>query len=409
MLERARVGHAQDVGRPESVVVPEHRSQLGTGPGVERALTALAVRVERRREPALGRAQVVEQPLRGLVGDAQGERRSRRPPRVHVHAQQERVVVEHLLEVGNHPRGVDRVPGEATGELVVQAAPGHRVEGRLRHLAGVHVTGARVVAQQPLEHHRRRELRGATEPAARGVERGRQPRERRVDDVLVPAGSAAADSSRRLGQRLGDDPRARHHLVPAGGPRRRHAREHLREGRHPVHPARREVGAAEERLSRRRREDGHRPPARARHRLRRRHVDGVDVGPLLPVHLDAHEVLVHERGRRGVLERLVRHDVAPVAGGVPDGDQHRHVPRRRFLERRVTPLDPVHRVVGVLLQVRARRGGEAVGHVAQGAPRTSAASMRPPCAPTTRHGRPEPGRPPHRSPATGATRGGDER
>ena len=32
------------------------------------------------------------------------------------------------------------------------------------------------------------------------------------------------------------------------------------------------------------------------------------------------------RGDRRVLERLVRHDVAPVARGVADREQHRHVP-----------------------------------------------------------------------------------
>ena len=55
------------------------------------------------------------------------------------------------------------------------------------------------------------------------------------------------------------------------------------------------------------------------------HVDRVEVGPLLAIDLDADEALVHQRGGRLVLERLVLHHVAPVAGGVADREQDRHV------------------------------------------------------------------------------------
>jgi hypothetical protein len=47
------------------------------------------------------------------------------------------------------------------------------------------------------------------------------------------------------------------------------------------------------------------------------HVDGVDVGALLPVDLDAHEPVVHGRRHLGVLEALVGHDVAPVQAEYP--------------------------------------------------------------------------------------------
>ena len=146
------------------------------------------------------------------------------------------------------------------------------------------------------------------------------------------------------------------------------------------------VGAAVERLAGRGQETGHRPAALTGHRLRGRHVDGVDVGPLLAVHLDGDEAGVDLLGRRLVLERLVRHDVAPVAGGVADRQQHRDVAPRRLDERLVRPLPPVDGVVGVLQQVRARRVGEAVRHGLQPprperpqrvAPATSARAGRP--------------------------------
>ena len=124
--------------------------------------------------------------------------------------------------------------------------------------------------------------------------------------------------------------------------------EQLPEARQPVARLRRVVGAAEERLAVRREEDGHRPAAVPRQRDDGVHVERVDVGPLLPVDLDVHEALVHQRGRLVVLERLVLHDVAPVAGGVPDGEEDRLVLVARLGEGLLAPRVPVDRVVGVL-------------------------------------------------------------
>ena len=122
------------------------------------------------------------------------------------------------------------------------------------------------------------------------------------------------------------------------------------------------VRAAVERPAVGRQEDRHRPAALPGHRLDGAHVDLVEVGPLLAVHLDRHEVLVHV-GRRGrVLERLALHDVAPVARGVADREEDRPVEQLRPGERVAAPREPVDRVVGVLEQVGARLAGEAVGH-----------------------------------------------
>jgi hypothetical protein len=99
----------------------------------------------------------------------------------------------------------------------------------------------------------------------------------------------------------------------------------------------------------------------AEHRLRGAHVDRVDVGALLAVDLHRHEVLVQEGGGDGVLEGLVLHHVAPVAGRVADGEEDRPVLTSRPLERLVAPGVPVDGVVGVLEEVGARLLGETVG------------------------------------------------
>ena len=70
----------------------------------------------------------------------------------------------------------------------------------------------------------------------------------------------------------------------------------LLEGGHAVAGLVRVVGAAVEGAAVGGEEDGHGPAAVAGHGLHRLHVDGVDVGPLLPVDLDVDEQLVHEGG-----------------------------------------------------------------------------------------------------------------
>jgi hypothetical protein len=105
-----------------------------------------------------------------------------------------------------------------------------------------------------------------------------------------------AGDRRRAGQRV-------HHLLPLG--------EHvvapllpgLRDGVEELpEVVTGEIGAAVERLAGRRHEHGHRPAALPGHRLGGLHVDRVDVGPLLAVHLDVDEQLVHQARGAVVLE-----------------------------------------------------------------------------------------------------------
>ena len=111
---------------------------------------------------------------------------------------------------------------------------------------------------------------------------------------------------------------------PSSRQARATSRQHVQERRPAPGCGRREVGAAVERLERRRQPHAHRPAAAAGGGLHEGHVDAVDVGPLLAIDLDADELAVqHLRGGR-VVERLVRHDVAPVAGGVADRQEDRH-------------------------------------------------------------------------------------
>ena len=103
-----------------------------------------------------------------------------------------------------------------------------------------------------------------------------------------------------------------------------HAPQQIAERGHAVARLLRKVGAAEEgRLLAGSQEHGQRPAAVAlRDQLLRHLVDLIQVGTLFAIHLDVDEQSIHQRGGGGVLEGLVRHDMAPMAGRVADGQQN---------------------------------------------------------------------------------------
>ena len=121
-----------------AVHLPERLHELGRGPGVVLALDALTVRVQGRREAALGGAQLADHEVRGLARHPLPQRAAP----AGVEPEQLGVVVEHLLEVRHHPAGVHRVAREAAAELVVEPAAGHRLAGRVEHRPRPRRTGA---------------------------------------------------------------------------------------------------------------------------------------------------------------------------------------------------------------------------------------------------------------------------
>ena len=91
-------------------------------------------------------------------------------PAVEVRGDEQRVVVEHLLEVRHEPLRVDGVAVEAAADEVVHPAGGHAVERALDQLG-------LAAAQQELERRGGRELRRVAEAAVARVEAGAQVRD----------------------------------------------------------------------------------------------------------------------------------------------------------------------------------------------------------------------------------------
>ena len=354
MLERALRRHRQLRGGSPTVRLSEHLHQLGGRPGIGQPFDALGVGVQGGREGTLLGAEVAQDRSARLLGDRTTQRYAGRAPPVHISPRQQGVVVEHLLEVRDHPAGVHGIPVEATPDLVVHPPASHRLEGGRCHLQGCRAPSPPVVAQEELQHHRGRELRCPTEAAVAPVETGTQPDHRGVQG----AGHDGRGRQGRHGSGHGGD-------QPGGGRVDLVAATRPRVGSDPQQIQQRvarQVGAAPERLAGRREQHGHRPAAAAGQGSGGCHVDGVDVGSFLTVDLDRDKSRLQGCRHRLVLEGLVRHDVAPVAGGVADRQEDRPVESAGQRERFRSPFPPVHRVVGMLSQVGALGLGQTVAH-----------------------------------------------
>ena len=72
-------------------------------------------------------------------------------------------------------------------------------------------------------------------------------------------------------------------------------------------------------------------------------------------------MIIQNLRRRGVLETLALHHMTPVACRIPNGQKDRLVFGAGAGERFWTPRVPIHRIVGMLKQIRRFFGGKAVG------------------------------------------------
>ena len=261
--------------------------------------------------------------------------------------------------MGYQPVPVHGVPGEPSSEVVVDAPFGHMLQGDGDGLSGTVRPRLVVYAEKKLQHRLLGELGGLSEPAEPAVVGGEDLTAGHLKAVGGGNKTARYPPGYRLHQvrRLGIHPVA---LVP---PNLGDGLDDLEERRHTVAGLFGEIGAGEEGTSLMVKPDGHRPSPMAGHGLDGLHVDRVDVGSLLPVHLHVDEETIHHRRGVGVFEGLVGHHMTPMAGGISDAQQDGDVTAASFSEGLLTPLVPVHGVVLVLEKVRGGSLGETIRHI----------------------------------------------
>ena len=219
---------------------------------------------------------------------------------------------------------------KAAADVIAHAAERHRAQRLGRHRQRRARAPVRACSRRSSSSSDGRGNFGASpKPPSRPIERRLRtarplrPAPRRPRRSIPPARGRRRPSTDR--SRSNSSAAAIVHARAIVLPDARELAEQVEEPRPAPSRRRRKIGAAEKRLELRRQEDRHRPSAGSGRRLHERHVDAVDVRPLLAVDLDRHEAGVERVGDRRVLERLVLHHVAPVTGRVANRQEDRLV------------------------------------------------------------------------------------
>ncbi len=284
-------------GREDLVLLGREESpHLVAIPDVELPLVTLAVRVQAGVVAATRVLHFPHHPVGGGLGGLPEQRFTGDLPSVAAKREQRPVVVEHLLEVRDHPALVHRVAAETAPELVVDAAFNHALQGLDRHAQGLVLRGAGrrrggVVTKQQLQVGGVRELGRAAETAVAGVEALGELAHGGLDGLVV--GDLGAPVPRGL-----DLTQGRHEgaVLLADGVLplsvgALHALHQVGEGDQAVARLAWEVGAGEEGLVVVRGEKNGQGPAAGAlgQKLVRGLVDLVQVRALLAIHLDVDE------------------------------------------------------------------------------------------------------------------------
>jgi hypothetical protein len=128
---------------------------------------AFAVGVERGVEATVGRRHLSLHPGERLLGDATHLGVFGRLPEMDGQAAEQRVVVQHLLEVWHEPDRVDRIPVKATADLVVETASRHVPERLHDDVERPFLAGPAPEPKDEVERHRLRKFGRAAEAAVR--------------------------------------------------------------------------------------------------------------------------------------------------------------------------------------------------------------------------------------------------
>ena len=263
----------------------------------------------------------------------------------------------------NLPLRVHAVAREPAPDLVVDAPERHALERIDGDPLGRAVARRGGAAQAEFEIRRVRKLRRSAETAVTRIEIRLQTAQglgyRRRGELRMMRGHARLHAFEGGENRLVLAPDFL--ALLAVDPR--DALEQLRESRKVVARLLGKISTAEKRRAVRREEHGERPPARPLgEHLVRELIDLIEIRTFLAVHFDVDEQAIHHLGHRRVLEGLVRHHVAPVAGGVPDREEDRLVLLARASEGFFSPGVPVDGIPRVLLEIGTGFLREAIGH-----------------------------------------------
>ncbi len=251
---------------------------------------------------------------------------------------------------------------ESATQLIVHTTQRHFAEGEQDHIERLLISSFEEVSQQKIVDAGTRKFRRAAKPAMFRIEHAAKSVKGSLQNFFTRRGGTArvrhfcifAELLKHLNAGL-------FHALPILPPGASQILENRSKSRTAIAIVRREIGAAKEWPPFRREKYRHRPSASAGRSLHEKHIDSIDVRPLLAVHFHRDEIFIQNLGDFLIFERLALHDVAPVAGGVSDGKKDGFVFARRFGEGLVAPRVPIHGIVRVLQKIGALFLSETIG------------------------------------------------
>ena len=311
---------------------------------------AFGVRIDAGGEGATGQVHFALEPGNGLLCPGAEQRLAGGTPGAGEERNELGVVVKHLLEMWHEPAGVGGVAGEAATDVVADAALADVAKRGEHDVSVARVAGAIGRAPQELEQAGLGEFGRAVGAAVDGVHEAQQALRRLIEQGAVEGDGGAGAGGGEMGhqrRRIQSDGLG-FGAIDVGD-----FAQHVDEGRAAVAGGLGEIGATPDGSAVGGEEHGERPAALLAGGMESGHVDLVDVGALLTIDLDVHEKLVHDRGSFRVFEAFVGHDMAPMTGGIADGEENGLVGGFGLGERGGPPGAPMDGVVLVLKQIGA--------------------------------------------------------
>ena len=333
------------------VLFAQEVDNVVVAPQIEFSFLPFAVGVFRRVELSVGAGHLPEDIIKGLLGNAAVKGIARDLVRGKIQRRKLGIVVEHLLEMRHKPAFIHRIAVKSAAQMVVEPPLGHFSQGHQSGIPNRAVFCRIILPKQQVDGAVRRKFWSRAESAMIRIERAQQLADSCRNELWRGRIGRAGTGLGVLAHVIGEFLRAFKDFTVPGQPRRADGFEHGLEAGAPHPGARRKVGARVEGLQRGREKHAHGPASATRHDLGGGHIDAVNIRPFLAIHLNRHIVPVQQFGDRVVLEGFPLHDVAPVAGGIPNREKDGFILVSGLFQRFITPGVPVDRVMGMLQKI----------------------------------------------------------
>ena len=312
------------------------------------ALGAFAVGIQRRRKAAAGQGHLVEQEA-DRCPDAGAKAGGRLfAPQADHEAQHASVHIEHFFEVGREPGRVHHIAVKATANMVVHALFRHLGDRGGNGFAVFHLAGGHIAPPQKLHRRDHGKFGRAAEAAFETIDLGKERRRRFFEMRQAQrAGGGCFGAADHFGEAFGIALDIIFQLCIT----RRDVGKDAKEAGAATPRFEREIGAAPDRLGRRRQNHVERP---ARWQVQGCH-GGLEViingGQLFAVNQDREEIFIDARRHGCVGKTFAPHHVAPMTGKVADGQKYGLFLAPCFAQVFFVPGAPLDRVLGMKLEI----------------------------------------------------------